>query len=178
MKVFAMRALPFGASRSVYGFLRVSHSPWWLGCKALSVAWSKLFDDPITFARKQETELVSVAALQFFKLSVGVFRLEKKTCHLPRSSKPSKFKSTALGGKMVLSLLPTLKNGHRSWWQPLTTLSPLPSLLNKQHWFSMEGCNLPKLCCGEGQPSSSSPRPQHMPLVLMAAFRATAPLPS
>ena len=67
-KVFAMRALPFGASRSVYGFLRVSHSLWWLGCKALNFAWSNFFDDFITFARKQESELVSVAALQFFKL--------------------------------------------------------------------------------------------------------------
>ena len=67
-RVFAMRALPFGANRSVYGFLRVSHSLWWLGCKALNFAWSNFFDDFITFARKQESELVSVAALQFFKL--------------------------------------------------------------------------------------------------------------
>ena len=67
-QVFAMRALPFGASRSVYGFLRVAHSLWWLGCKALSLAWSNFFDDFITFARQQETEMVSVAIVQFFKL--------------------------------------------------------------------------------------------------------------
>lgn len=33
--IFAMLALPFGASNSVYSFLRVAHSLWWLGCKAL-----------------------------------------------------------------------------------------------------------------------------------------------
>lgn len=67
-KIFAMRALPFGASRSVYGFLRVAHSLWWLGCKALKLAWSNFFDDFITFARQQEAELVSISTLQFFKL--------------------------------------------------------------------------------------------------------------
>ena len=67
-QVFAMRALPFGASRSVYGFLRVAHSIWWLGCKALSLAWSNFFDDFITFARSQEADMVSVATVQFFKL--------------------------------------------------------------------------------------------------------------
>ena len=59
-RIFAMRALPFGASRSVYGFLRVAHSLWWLGCKALKLAWSNFFDDFITFARCQEAEMVSV----------------------------------------------------------------------------------------------------------------------
>ena len=46
----------------------MSHSLWWFGCKALRFAWSNFFDDFITFARGQEAELVSVAALQFFKL--------------------------------------------------------------------------------------------------------------
>lgn len=67
-KIFAMRALPFGASKSVYGFLRVAHSLWWLGCKALSLTWSNFFDDFITLAREPECEMVSVVALQFFKL--------------------------------------------------------------------------------------------------------------
>ena len=66
--VFAMKALPFGASNSVYSFLRVAHSLWWLGCKALRLIWSNFFDDFITLARLQETELVSIAAQQFFKL--------------------------------------------------------------------------------------------------------------
>ena len=67
-KVFAMRALPFGASNSVYSFLRVAHSLWWLGCKALHLTWSNFFDDFITLARAGETDLVSIVAQQFFKL--------------------------------------------------------------------------------------------------------------
>ena len=34
-KIFQINALPFGASRSAYSFLRVAHSIWWLGAKAL-----------------------------------------------------------------------------------------------------------------------------------------------
>ena len=34
-KIYSTKALPFGASRSVYSFLRVAHSLWWLGCVAL-----------------------------------------------------------------------------------------------------------------------------------------------
>lgn len=67
-KVFAMRALPFGASNSVYSFLRVAHSLWWLGCKALYLTWSNFFDDFVTLARAGEANLVSIVAQQFFKL--------------------------------------------------------------------------------------------------------------
>ena len=67
-KVYAMRALPFGASRSVYGFLRVAHSLWWLGCKALKLPWSNFFDDFITLAQDQECDSLSVVINQFFKL--------------------------------------------------------------------------------------------------------------
>ena len=67
-KIFAMRALPFGASRSVYGFLRVAHSLWWLGCKMLHLTWSNFFDDFITLAREPESELVAGVVSQFFKL--------------------------------------------------------------------------------------------------------------
>ena len=67
-RIYAMRALPFGASRSVYGFLRVAHSLWWLGCKMLKLAWSNFFDDFITLARDHECESISVLVNQFFKL--------------------------------------------------------------------------------------------------------------
>ena len=77
-KVFAMRALPFGASKSVYSFLRVAHSLWWLGCKALHFTWSNFFDDFITFARSQEAELVAGAALQFFNLLGWLVSLGEK----------------------------------------------------------------------------------------------------
>ena len=67
-KIFSMKALPFGASRSVYAFLRTAHSLWWLGCKVLKLTWSNFFDDFITLAKEQESEFVSVIVLQFFKL--------------------------------------------------------------------------------------------------------------
>ena len=67
-KIYAMRALPFGASRSVYGFLRVAHSLWWLGCKALKLAWSNFFDDFVTLARVGECKSVAITIDQFFKL--------------------------------------------------------------------------------------------------------------
>lgn len=40
-EVYQLCALPFGASSSVYSFLRVSYSLWWLGCTALKLLWSK-----------------------------------------------------------------------------------------------------------------------------------------
>ena len=43
--VFQLRALPFGASKSVYSFLRTSHSLWWLACMALSIVWTLYYDD-------------------------------------------------------------------------------------------------------------------------------------
>ena len=67
-EIFAMRALPFGASRSVYSFLRVSRSLWWLGCKALSLVWSSFFDDFITFARRAEAEPLNGAVHAFFRI--------------------------------------------------------------------------------------------------------------
>ena len=67
-KIYSMRALPFGASRSVYGFLRVAHSLWWLGCKMLKLAWSNFFDDFVTLARASESKMVAIAVDQFFKL--------------------------------------------------------------------------------------------------------------
>ena len=67
-KVYSMKALPFGASRSVYSFLRVAHSLWWLGCTALKLPWTNFFDDFITLARTEEAASVEVVAGQFFKL--------------------------------------------------------------------------------------------------------------
>eukprot|EP00438_Fugacium_kawagutii_P022858 Skav220542 [mRNA] locus=scaffold1683:146141:148012:- [translate_table: standard] len=67
-EVFLMHALPFGASRSVYSFLRVAHSLWWLGCVALNLTWSNFFDDYITFCRGCESEVVSGVISQFFRL--------------------------------------------------------------------------------------------------------------
>ena len=67
-EVYLMRALPFGASRSVYSFLRASHALWWLGCVSLGLTWSNFFDDFVTFSRSSESELVAGVIIQFFKL--------------------------------------------------------------------------------------------------------------
>lgn len=67
-KIYSMRALPFGASRSVYAFLRVAHSLWWLGCVALKFPWSSFFDDFITLCRKGEAPTMEIATEQFFRL--------------------------------------------------------------------------------------------------------------
>ena len=67
-EIYAMRALPFGASRSVYGFLRVAHSLWWLGVPALEILWSSFFDDFITLARESESATVGIVVEQFFRL--------------------------------------------------------------------------------------------------------------
>ena len=67
-KIYSMRALPFGASRSVYSFLRVAHSLWWLGCVSLKFPWSSFFDDFITLCRRCEVATVEIATGQFFRL--------------------------------------------------------------------------------------------------------------
>ena len=67
-KIFCMKALPFGASRSVYSFLRVAHSLWWLGSVALHFIWSSFFDDFVTLARQSESRAVDIAISQFFRL--------------------------------------------------------------------------------------------------------------
>ena len=61
-------ALPFGASRSVYGFLRVVTSVWWIGCKALSLVWSVFFDDFVTASRQVDVRHTEAAATALFKL--------------------------------------------------------------------------------------------------------------
>lgn len=67
-KVFQIRALPFGASRSVYSFLRVAHSIWWLGATALNIVWTSFFDDFVTFARASEAAVMEGIISQFFRI--------------------------------------------------------------------------------------------------------------
>ena len=49
-EIFQLQAVPFGATRSVFSFLRIAHSLWWLGCSQLKLMWSNFYDDYITFA--------------------------------------------------------------------------------------------------------------------------------
>ena len=54
-EVYQLLAVPFGATRAVFSFLRIAHSLWWLGCMALGIVWSNFYDDFITFARDDLT---------------------------------------------------------------------------------------------------------------------------
>ena len=49
-EIFQLQAVPFGATRSVFSFLRIAHSLWWRGCSQLKLMWSNFYDDYITFA--------------------------------------------------------------------------------------------------------------------------------
>ena len=49
-EIFRMSAVPFGATRAVYSFLRIARCLWWLGCQCLAIPWSNFFDDFVTFA--------------------------------------------------------------------------------------------------------------------------------
>ena len=52
-EIFQLQAVPFGATRSVFSFLRIAHSLWWLGCSQLKLMWSNFYDDYVTFALEE-----------------------------------------------------------------------------------------------------------------------------
>lgn len=52
-ELFQLLAAPFGATRSVYSFLRVSNAIWYIGVKALNIIWSCFFDDCVSFCREE-----------------------------------------------------------------------------------------------------------------------------
>eukprot|EP00435_Cladocopium_sp_Y103_P036553 s4088_g9.t1 len=66
--IYHMLALPFGASKSVYSFLRVIHSVWWLGANCLHLCWTNFFDDFVTLARSSEAEVVNGCVKTFLWL--------------------------------------------------------------------------------------------------------------
>ena len=66
-EVYQLLAVPFGATRAVYSFLRVAHSLWWLGCMALGIIWSNLYDDFICFSSEDLTSNTDHAVDLFFR---------------------------------------------------------------------------------------------------------------
>ena len=54
--VYQLHALPFGGTRSVFSFLRVVHSLWWIGCVVLSLVWSCYFDDFLVMASRDDAD--------------------------------------------------------------------------------------------------------------------------
>ena len=63
-----MLALPFGATRAVFSYLRAAHSMWYIGCKALKLVRSHFFDDFICLASEQESRSVDLAVMTLFRL--------------------------------------------------------------------------------------------------------------
>ena len=51
--IFQMLAVPFGATRAVYSFLRIARCLWWIGCKCLKLCWTNFYDDFVTFTGAQ-----------------------------------------------------------------------------------------------------------------------------
>ena len=65
---FRMNALPFGAIKSVFSFLRLSHSLWFLGTKGLGLPWTNYFDDYILMSRQEIADVSAACASLLFKL--------------------------------------------------------------------------------------------------------------
>ena len=68
VSVFALHALPFGASRSVFSFLRVIHSVWHLGAFFLWLIWSCYYDDLISISDAEHTDFTHRTIDAFFTL--------------------------------------------------------------------------------------------------------------
>ena len=71
--VFALHALPFGASRSVFSFLRVIHSVWYLGTFFLWLVWSCYYDDLISISNSDHVDLTHRTIDAFFTLLGWVY---------------------------------------------------------------------------------------------------------
>ena len=67
-EVFQLLAAPFGATRSVFSFLRLSNALWYIGVKALNIIWSCFFDDYVVFARDEHTHNTNQTVSLLFNL--------------------------------------------------------------------------------------------------------------
>ena len=67
-EVRQMFALPFGASRAVYSYLRIAYSLWFLLVSALSVMVTHFFDDFVSLSRDGEEDMMDKVVLGFFGL--------------------------------------------------------------------------------------------------------------
>ena len=66
---FRMRALPFGAVRSVHGFLRVSYSLWYLLTHIFFILTTNYFDDYVVVASSHEAQTVTACVQLFFRIT-------------------------------------------------------------------------------------------------------------
>ena len=67
-EVFQLLAAQFGATRSVYSFLRLSNAVWYIGVKALNLIWSCFFDDYVVFSRDEHVNNAEQSVSLLFKL--------------------------------------------------------------------------------------------------------------
>ena len=65
---FRMRALPFGAVKSVHSFLRVSHSLWYILVKEFWILATNYFDDFVTLSPANESHPIQTCMHMFFHL--------------------------------------------------------------------------------------------------------------
>ena len=70
--LFNVHALPFGATGSVTGFLRISNALAFIGTHALDLIWTAFFDDFIVICDEQEELNVTFYVESLFRL-LGVF---------------------------------------------------------------------------------------------------------
>eukprot|EP00439_Symbiodinium_sp_Y106_P032591 s651_g3.t3 len=73
VEIDQLLALPFGASRSVFGFIRAATSIWRLGCASLGFCWSIFFDDFITLSKAADVRHTQAAAATFFRMLGWLF---------------------------------------------------------------------------------------------------------
>ena len=80
VSVFELHALPFGASRSVFSFLRAMHSVWHLGSFHLWLIWSCYYDDLISIAESEHSDFTHRTIDAFFTLLGWAYAKEGKKC--------------------------------------------------------------------------------------------------
>ena len=68
VSAFRMRALPFGAVRSVHSFLRVATSIWFVMVKEFLVLTTNYFDDFVTLGTRTEASALTACIHMVFKL--------------------------------------------------------------------------------------------------------------
>ena len=94
--IFQMLAVPFGATRAVYSFLRIARCLWWIGCKCLFLRWTNFYDDFVTFTGAQLANNTEVSISLLFDLLGGDFAREGD------KSKPFGVSFSALGIQISL----------------------------------------------------------------------------
>ena len=66
--IFGVNALPFGAVGSVAGFLRISHSLWFIGTVGLGLCWTAFYDDFSVLTRDELLHSTASACELLFRL--------------------------------------------------------------------------------------------------------------